>query len=89
MASTDPYMGSVSLLAFSWAMSGWALATGSLLNIDQNDSLYSLIGTYYGGNGTTTFALPNVTLPVLVEDQGADNDMSFQIALNGTYPDRP
>ena len=89
MASTDPYIASVSLVAFPWAMSGWALAKGSLLSIDQNDSLYSLIGTYYGGNGTTTFALPNVPLPVLVDDQGADSSMSFQIALNGTYPDRP
>lgn len=89
MASDSSYMGSVSLQAFPWAMSGWALATGSMLSIEQNDSLYSLIGTYYGGNGMTTFALPNVTVPVLVDDQGAGNEMSFQISLNGTYPDRP
>ncbi len=88
VASDNPYIASVSLVAFSWAMSGWALAKGSLLSIDQNTSLYALVGTTYGGNGTTTFALPNVPLPVLVNDQGADNGMSFQIALNGTFPDR-
>jgi microcystin-dependent protein len=55
-----PFIGQVSIFSFNFAPSGWALANGQLLPINQNAALFSLLGTFYGGNGTTTFALPNL-----------------------------
>jgi microcystin-dependent protein len=56
----DPFVGEIRMVAFSFAPVGWALCNGQLLAIQQNTALFSLIGTYYGGNGTTNFALPNL-----------------------------
>jgi microcystin-dependent protein len=47
------------IFAFGFAPKGWALCNGQLLPINQNQALFSILGTQYGGNGTTTFALPN------------------------------
>jgi microcystin-dependent protein len=58
MATT--WIGQIDLVAFNFAPMGWALCQGQLLPISQNTALFSLIGTYYGGNGTSTFALPNL-----------------------------
>jgi microcystin-dependent protein len=60
MASSEPYMGSCDFTAFNFAINGWALANGAFLPINQNTALFSLLGTYWGGNGTTTFALPDL-----------------------------
>lgn len=57
---TEPFMSQITLMAFNWAPSGWAQCDGQILNISQNPALYSLIGTYFGGDGTTTFALPDL-----------------------------
>ena len=57
---TQPFIGEVQILGFSFAPSGWALAAGQLVAIRQATSLYSLYGTQFGGDGTTTFALPNL-----------------------------
>jgi microcystin-dependent protein len=56
----DPYLGEVRLLSFNWAPRGWMLCNGSLLPIAQYSALFSLLGTTYGGNGVTTFALPDL-----------------------------
>jgi len=56
----DPWLGEIALVAFNFAPQGWALCNGQLLSIAQNTALFSLIGTIYGGDGTTTFALPNL-----------------------------
>jgi len=56
----DPFLGSVRLYPFNFAPSGWAACQGQLLPISQNAALFSLLGTFYGGNGTSTFALPNL-----------------------------
>jgi len=56
----DPFIGEIRLVSFNWAPSGWALCDGQILSIQQNQALFSLLGTTYGGNGTTTFALPNL-----------------------------
>jgi microcystin-dependent protein len=48
------------MFGFSFAPQGWALCNGQLLPIAQNQALFSLLGTTYGGNGTTTFALPDL-----------------------------
>jgi microcystin-dependent protein len=55
-----PFLGQISIFPFNFAPKGWALANGQLLPIAQNTALFSILGTTYGGNGTTTFALPNL-----------------------------
>src|SRR4249919_3080608 len=56
----DQFVGEIRIFAGNFAPTGWALCQGQLLPISQNTALFSLLGTYYGGNGQTTFALPNL-----------------------------
>ncbi|KPV57334.1 tail collar protein [Paenibacillus sp. A3] len=56
----EPFLGEIRLFAFNFAPEGWAFCDGQLLPINQNQPLFSLLGTTYGGNGTTTFALPDL-----------------------------
>src|SRR5215213_5859350 len=56
----DPYIGEIRMFAGNFAPRGWALCNGQLLSISQNTALFSLLGTMYGGNGQTTFALPDL-----------------------------
>jgi microcystin-dependent protein len=56
----DPFVAEVRIFPFSFAPSGWAFCNGQILPISQNAALFSLLGTYYGGNGQTTFGLPNL-----------------------------
>jgi microcystin-dependent protein len=56
---SDPFLAEIRIFAGSFAPVGWASCDGQLLSISQNTALFSLLGTTYGGNGTTTFALPN------------------------------
>jgi len=55
-----PYLGEIKLLACNFAPQGWALCNGQLLPINQNQALFALLGTTYGGNGSTNFALPDL-----------------------------
>lgn len=57
---TQPFIGEIRIFPWDWSVRGWALAQGQLLSIAQNTALFSLLGTTYGGNGTTTFALPDL-----------------------------
>jgi microcystin-dependent protein len=56
----EPFLGQIQLFAFGWAPQGWALCDGRLLAISSNTALFSLLGTTYGGDGRTTFALPDL-----------------------------
>lgn len=56
----DPILGQIILFAGNYAPSGWAFCNGQLLPIQQNTALFSLLGTTYGGDGRTTFALPDL-----------------------------
>lgn len=56
----DPYLGEVRMVGFSFAPRGWALCNGQLLPINQNQALFSILGTTYGGDGRITFALPDL-----------------------------
>jgi len=56
----DPYVGEIRLFAGNFAPRGWALCNGQLLPVAQNPALFSILGTQYGGDGKTTFALPNL-----------------------------
>ena len=56
----EPFIGQLMAVAFGFAPRGWAVCAGQLLPINQNQALFSLLGTTYGGNGQTTFALPDL-----------------------------
>jgi microcystin-dependent protein len=57
---SEPFLGEIMIVGFNFAPRGWAYCDGQLLPINQNQSLYSLLGTTYGGDGRTTFALPDL-----------------------------
>lgn len=56
---SDPYIGEIRMAAFGFTPRGWAQCNGQLLPISQNQALFALLGTYYGGDGVTIFALPD------------------------------
>ncbi|MEP7148789.1 MAG: tail fiber protein [Acidobacteriota bacterium] len=56
----DPFVAEIRIFPFNFAPTGWAFCNGQLLPISQNTALFSLLGTIYGGNGQTNFALPNL-----------------------------
>jgi microcystin-dependent protein len=57
---SDPFIAEIRIVGFNFAPRGWATCDGQLLPISQNTALFSLLGTIYGGDGRTTFALPNL-----------------------------
>jgi microcystin-dependent protein len=57
---SEPFLGELKLMSFSFAPKAWAQCNGQLLPINQNQALFSLLGTMYGGNGQTTFGLPDM-----------------------------
>jgi len=57
---SDPYVGEIRMVAFNYAPSGWALCQGQIVAISQNQALFALLGTVYGGNGVSNFQLPNL-----------------------------
>ena len=57
---SEPFLGQIMLVPYNFAPRGWAFCTGQILPIAQNTALFSLLGTTYGGNGQTTFALPDL-----------------------------
>lgn len=56
----EPFLGQIQLFGFNFAPRGWAFCNGQLLSISQNNALFALLGTIYGGDGRTTFALPDL-----------------------------
>jgi len=57
---SEPFLAEIRIYGFNFAPRGWALCDGEILPINQNQSLFSLLGTLYGGDGETTFALPDL-----------------------------
>lgn len=57
---SDYFLGEIRMFGFGWAPQGWALCNGATLNISQNQALYTLLTTQFGGNGQTTFMLPDL-----------------------------
>jgi microcystin-dependent protein len=76
----EPLLGTIFLFAGNFAPVGYALCEGQLLPISQNTALFSIVGTTYGGDGRTTFALPKLTGPI--------DGTHYIIAVNGIYPSR-
>jgi microcystin-dependent protein len=63
---SEPFLGQISTFGFNFAPSGWAQCNGQLMSISSNAALFSLLGTTYGGNGTSTFGLPDLRGRVMV-----------------------
>src|SRR5499433_1343006 len=57
---SEPFLAEIKIMSFNFPPKGWAACNGQLLPINQNQALFALIGTIYGGNGTTNFALPDL-----------------------------
>lgn len=57
---SEPFLAEIRVMPYNFAPTGWASCDGQLIPISQNTALFSLIGTYYGGNGTSNFALPDL-----------------------------
>lgn len=68
----EPYVGEIRLVGFNFQPNGWAFCNGQLLSIAENEVLFNLIGTTYGGDGVNTFALPNLASRVPIH-QGVDS----------------
>ena len=91
--ASDPFLGQIMCAGFNFAPRGWAELNGQLLSIAQNTALFALLGTQYGGNGTTTFALPDMRGRVLIHagqgpgltlrDQGEEAGAE-QVTLNNS-----
>lgn len=82
-SGAEPFMGEVIMYAFDYAPWSWAFTEGQIMNISGNSALFSLLGPAFGGNGSTTFALPD-----LRQDTPGENlKMHYSIALNGYFPD--
>ncbi|HTU92761.1 MAG TPA: tail fiber protein [Gemmataceae bacterium] len=79
---TQPFLGQVQAFGFGFAPRYWAQCNGQVLTISQNAALFSLLGTYYGGNGTTTFALPNLQSRVPMHN-GSFNGNNYAIGQQG------
>jgi microcystin-dependent protein len=86
----ESYMGEIKIVTQNYAPKGWALCNGQILSINSNQALFSLLGNNYGGNGTTTFALPdlrgraavgNGSTIILGEKQGAETTTLTQSNL--------
>ncbi len=82
---SEPFIGEIRMFGFNFAPQGWALCNGQLLPISQNTALFSLLGTTYGGDGTTNFALPNMQSRVPIhQGQGAGLSSYLEGQAGGT-----
>lgn len=79
----DAYLGEIKMFAGTYAPSGWAFCDGRLVSISDNDALFTLIGTTYGGDGQTTFALPDLRGRVPIHRGTAPSLGSYSIGETG------
>ncbi|HVG80773.1 MAG TPA: tail fiber protein [Methylomirabilota bacterium] len=79
----EQYIGEVRAMPFGFVPQGWAACSGQLLQPSSNAALFALLGYTYGGDGATTFALPNI--PPL---QGKQGSLQYCIAIQGLFPPR-
>lgn len=75
---SEPYLGQVEIFSFNFPPKGWTTCSGQLLPINQNQALFSLLGTNYGGNGQTTFGLPDLQGRVAI-GQGQGQGLSSYV----------
>src|SRR5437762_6929687 len=81
----DPFVAEITMFPFNFAPKGWAFCDGQLLPISQNTALFSLLGTFYGGDGKSTFALPNLQgMAAIGQGDGAGLSQYFIGETTGT-----
>jgi microcystin-dependent protein len=78
-----PFLSEIRVFSFNFVPKGWALCNGQLLPINQNQALFSLLGTTYGGNGTTSFALPNLQGCCMLSAGGSPSGTTYDIGETG------
>jgi len=78
---SEPLIGQLALVPYGFAPDGWAVCNGQFIPIQQNTALFSLLGTRFGGDGRSNFALPTL--------EGPAENLHWVIALRGIYPNRP
>lgn len=76
---SQPYIGEIRMFAGNFAPNGWQFCNGQLLSIAENDTLFNLIGTTYGGDGQETFALPNLQSRLPVHQGALTGGNTYQI----------
>jgi microcystin-dependent protein len=76
----EPILGQLLLIPFNFVPKGWMACDGRTLPINQYQALFSLLGTNFGGDGRTTFGLPNL--------KGPSANLQYAIAVTGVYPSR-
>ena len=79
----ETFLGSLLLVPYNFAPTGWALCNGQLLPISQNNALFSLLGTTYGGDGKTTFALPDLRGRVPISSGQGPGLQNYQLGQSG------
>lgn len=77
-----PFLGQIELFPYGFAPMGWMLCNGAILNVSQNSALFSLLGANFGGNGSSTFGIPNLTGAAPIPNT------AYYIATQGLYPTR-
>ena len=88
---STPFMGEVKMISWNFAPKGWAFCSGQQLPINQNQALFSILGTTYGGNGQTTFALPDMRgrVPIHVGPQSTLGQRGGEYAHTLTQSEMP
>jgi microcystin-dependent protein len=85
----ENYLGEIKLFAGNFAPIGWAICDGTLLNIAEYDALYALLGTTYGGNGVSTFALPDLREQVCIGIGQLTGGQNYTLAQKGGLKEVP
>ena len=80
---SQPYVGQIIMFAGNFAISGWAFCAGQLMPISENDTLFNLIGTTYGGDGQSTFALPDLRSRIPIHMGQGSGLSNYQLAQTG------
>src|ERR1700730_13809598 len=83
---SNAFLGQITMFAGNFAPRGTALCNGQTMSIQQNAALFSLLGTTYGGNGQTTFALPNLQSQLPIHQGQGPGLSSYPIGQNGGVP---
>ena len=76
---SDPYIGEIRMFGGNFAPAGWAFCSGQLMPISENDALFTLIGTTYGGDGQETFALPNLQSRTPIHSGTGQDGQTYQL----------
>lgn len=79
----EPFVGQIMFVPYNFAPAGWHDCDGSLLSISENEVLFTLIGTTYGGDGQNTFAVPNAKGKVIIDDGQGPGLSSYQLGQTG------